>query len=60
MSTTKKVLVFTATYNDSRISIHLLVNKKTKTADLLIIDDGSPDGTASKIQKLQKFTTIFF
>ncbi len=58
----KKVLVFTATYNESENIDSLIesIKKQKHNPDLLIIDDGSPDGTASKIEKNQKiFNNIF-
>ena len=52
----KKVLVFTATYNEVE-NIHTLINKIKKfnpQVDILIIDDNSPDGTALVIKTLKK------
>jgi dolichol-phosphate mannosyltransferase len=62
MSETKKVLVFTATYNESENIEMLIVSIKNQNSnpDILIIDDASPDGTATKIAKLQKnYNNIF-
>tara|TARA_B100000287_G_scaffold190734_1_gene180055 strand:- start:1 stop:720 length:720 start_codon:yes stop_codon:yes gene_type:complete len=62
MSIPKKVLVFTATYNESENIDELIVSikKQKHNPDLLIIDDGSPDGTASKIEKLQNIHDNIF
>jgi len=52
----KKVLVFTATYNEVE-NIHTLINKIKKfnpQVHILIIDDNSPDGTALVIKTLKK------
>ena len=52
----KKILVFTATYNEKE-NIELLVDKIIKTSpnvDILIIDDNSPDNTAEKVIQLKK------
>ncbi len=62
MSITKKVLVFAATYNESE-NIETLIEsiKNLKhNPDLLIIDDGSPDKTSSKIENLQKIYNNIF
>jgi len=58
----KKVLVFTATYNEVE-NIHTLINKIKKfnpQVHILIIDDNSPDGTAlvKKILK-KKFKNLY-
>ena len=62
MTIDKKILVFTATYNESEnISelISLIVEQNFKP-DLLIIDDNSPDGTYNKVQQMQKkFKNLF-
>tara|TARA_B100001029_G_C15004669_1_gene420303 strand:- start:228 stop:947 length:720 start_codon:yes stop_codon:yes gene_type:complete len=62
MTTMKKVLVFTATYNESENIDSLIesIKKQKHNPDLLIIDDGSPDGTASKIEKNQKIYNNIF
>tara|TARA_Y100001970_G_scaffold225305_1_gene278140 strand:+ start:6987 stop:7703 length:717 start_codon:yes stop_codon:yes gene_type:complete len=55
MSNTKKVLVFTATYNEKE-NIELLVNsifKNCPSVHILIIDDNSPDKTYEKIEELK-------
>ena len=52
----KKILVFTATYNEAgniREFINSIFNYNDNL-DLLIIDDNSPDNTASIIQELKK------
>ena len=53
MSIEKKVLVFTATYNEADNIYELIssIKKQVPNAHLLIIDDNSPDGTASIIEK---------
>lgn len=50
----KKVLVFTATYNES-LNIKNLIDeifKYTPQADILVIDDNSPDGTGKILDDL--------
>ncbi len=48
-------LVFTATFNESEnIKNFLNIALKVKDIDILIIDDNSPDGTASLIQEYKK------
>ena len=62
MSISKKILVFTATYNESECIEELIKAIKTlePELDLLIIDDNSPDNTADKIINLQKtFKKLF-
>ena len=52
----KKVLVFTATYNEKN-NIQKVIKRIKKyaiKANILIIDDNSPDGTASVIKKIIK------
>ena len=52
----KKILIFTATYNEKN-NIQKLINgiKKNSTkSDLLIVDDNSPDGTADIVKKIVK------
>ena len=56
MSFEKKILVFTATYNECENIVELIKkikNQKSKP-DLLIIDDNSPDNTSEKVLELQK------
>ena len=56
MSFEKKILVFTATYNEYENIAELIKkikNQKYKP-DLLIIDDNSPDNTSEKVLELQK------
>ena len=51
-----KLLIFTATYNE-KDNISVFINKFIKlnlNADLLIIDDNSPDKTWEKIQQYQR------
>ena len=52
----KKILVFTATYNEKN-NIQKVIKKIKKyaiRANILIIDDNSPDGTATVIKKIIK------
>ena len=56
MSSTKKVLVFTATYNEKE-NIELLISsvfKNSPEVSFLIIDDNSPDKTSEKVKEIQK------
>ena len=56
MTIDKKILVFTATYNESENISELitLIMEQNFKPDLLIIDDSSPDGTYNKIEQMQK------
>ncbi len=56
MSLDKKILVFTATYNEADNIVDLVnsIMKQNFKPDLLIIDDSSPDGTSEKILFMQK------
>ena len=56
MSSTKKILVFTATYNESENIVKLIqtIENQNLNLDILIIDDNSPDDTASKVENLQR------
>ena len=52
----KKLLIFTATYNEKN-NIKIFLNnfiKLSLNADLLIIDDNSPDKTSDFIKQYQK------
>ena len=56
MSSKKKILVFTATYNEVE-NIYTLIKKIKKfnpQVHILIIDDNSPDGTATVVKSLKK------
>ena len=56
----KKLLIFTATYNEKN-NIKIFLNnfiKLSLNADLLIIDDNSPDKTSEVIKQYQKKTKI--
>ena len=58
----KKILIFTATYNEKDNIEHLIhsINDYNSEADIFIIDDKSPDYTYVKIQDLQKeYKNIF-
>ena len=58
----KKILIFTATYNESENIAELIHSIKNicPTADILIIDDNSPDKTFEIVQELkQKNSNIF-
>ena len=62
MSYQKKILVFTATYNEAENIYELISLIKTQPSNphVLIIDDNSPDGTSDKVVKSQsKFKDIF-
>ena len=62
MTIDKKILVFTATYNESENISELisLIMQQNFKPDLLIIDDNSPDGTYNKVQQMQKkFKNLF-
>ncbi len=55
-----KVLIFTATYNESG-NINQLITKIHKyysQGDILIVDDNSPDGTQNIIKKFKKIKLI--
>ena len=56
MSSTKKILVFTATYNESKNVKELIleIKKYNPNVDILIIDDNSPDGTSKEILRLKR------
>ena len=62
MSTTKKILVFTATYNESENIVKLIesIENQNLNLDILIIDDNSPDGTAHKVEELRKIYSNLF
>ncbi len=62
MSSTKKILVFTATYNESENIVKLIqtIENQNLNLDILIIDDNSPDGTASKVENLQRIYKNLF
>ena len=62
MSIAKKILIFTATYNESENIEELIKSIKTQEPelDLLIMDDNSPDNTADKIINLQKIFKKLF
>ena len=58
----KKILIFTATYNEKDNIEHLIrsINENNSEVDIFIIDDQSPDLTYSKIQDLQnEYNNIF-
>jgi dolichol-phosphate mannosyltransferase len=62
MSYEKKILVFTATYNEAENIYELISLIKTQSSNphLLIIDDNSPDGTSDKVVTSQsKFKDVF-
>ena len=62
MSNQNKILVFTATYNekDSIGELIYSITQNCSDADILIIDDNSPDKTYETIQEIQKqFKNIF-
>ena len=57
-----KILIFTATYNESE-NIKILIQQifdQNLDADLLIIDDNSPDKTWFEVEKFKKkFQKLF-
>ena len=62
MSAEKKILVFTATFNelDNIKELVSSIKKQPSDPDILIIDDNSPDGTSEEIKKLQNsFKNLF-
>jgi len=62
MSAEKKILVFTATFNELANIKELVSSIKKQPSDphILIIDDNSPDGTSDEIKKLQNnFKNLF-
>jgi len=62
MSTEKKILVFTATFNELNNIKELVssIKKQPSNPHILIIDDNSPDGTSEEIKKLQNnFKNLF-
>ena len=62
MSNQNKILVFTATYNEKDNIGELIysITQNCSDADILIIDDNSPDKTYEIIQEIQKqFKNIF-
>ena len=56
MSNQIKILVFTATYNEKDNIEELIhsISQSWSNADILIIDDNSPDKTYEIIQEIQK------
>ena len=62
MNTVKKVLIFTATYNEAENIEKLIKSIKDQIPepDILIIDDNSPDGTANIIKQSQKIYKNIF
>jgi len=62
MTVEKKILVFTATFNelDNIKELVSSIKKQPSDPDILIIDDNSPDGTSEEIKKLQNsFKNLF-
>ena len=51
-----KILIFTATYNEKENIINLInkINEYSGNADILIIDDNSPDGTGNLLKDFAK------
>ena len=62
MQRPKKILVFTATYNEIGNITNLILRIKINNpkVHILIIDDNSPDGTAKEIYKLKKYIKKLF
>ena len=52
----KKTLIFTATYNESENIKNFLkiIDELNLNADILVIDDNSPDNTSKIIQEYSK------
>ena len=52
----EKTLIFTATYNEVKNIEELIagIKKNCKYADILIIDDNSPDGTGILLKKIEQ------
>ena len=52
----EKILIFTATYNEVKNIEELIagIKKNCKYADILIIDDNSPDGTGILLKKIEQ------
>ena len=52
----KKILIFTATYNEKDNIEYLIrsINDNNSEVDIFVIDDQSPDHTYAKIKDLQK------
>lgn len=61
MQKEKKILVFTATYNEKESIVKLInsISKFCPNADILVIDDNSPDNTAEEVLNLKKKTKKF-
>ena len=62
MSDNKKILIFTATYNEAENVENLINSIKlySPNSHVLIIDDNSPDGTSEIIKKkISKSENIF-
>lgn len=58
----EKILVFTATYNEKE-NIEKLVHeifRSNKNLDIYVIDDNSPDGTATILKKISKNNDNFY
>ena len=49
----RSALVVIPTYNEAQSIGELLTSLKPLDCDVLVIDDGSPDGTAQKVEELQ-------
>ena len=62
MSDKKKILVFTATYNEKSNISDLIksIFENCPDSNILIIDDNSPDKTADIIVDMKKNSQIFF
>ena len=58
----EKILIFTATYNESENIVELVhsIEKNCPNADILIIDDNSPDKTFEIVQELKKKNSNIF
>ncbi|MDA0858460.1 MAG: polyprenol monophosphomannose synthase, partial [Verrucomicrobia bacterium] len=57
LSKIQKFLIILPTYNEAEMIEHALaeVQEKVPGADILVVDDASPDGTASKVKQSPNF-----
>ena len=62
LSKIQKFLIIFPTYNEAEMILHALaeVQEKAPRADILVVDDGSPDGTAGKVKQAASFGTKIY
>ena len=62
LSKIQKFLIIFPTYNEAEMILHALaeVHEKAPRADILVVDDGSPDGTAGKVKQAASFGTKIY